>query len=73
MALTSGFQRLFGMSVHDFLQKIRMERAYELLHDDVQSIAQIAEAVGYQHACNFSTAFRAYFGYAPQKIRATLR
>jgi transcriptional regulator GlxA family with amidase domain len=61
------------MSVHDCLQKVRMERAYELLQDDTYSIAWIAGAVGYDHPCNFSTAFRGYFGYAPHKIRASQR
>jgi len=73
MALTSGFRRVFGMSVHDCLQKVRMERAYELLQDDTYSIARIAETVGYDHSCNFSTAFRYYFGCAPQKVRANRR
>jgi AraC-like DNA-binding protein len=70
MALTSGFRDLFGMSVHDCLQRIRMERAYELLQDELHPIGQIAEAVGYRHSCNFSTAFRAYFGCTPQAARS---
>jgi AraC-like DNA-binding protein len=73
MALTSGFKRLFGMSVHDCLQKVRMERAYELLQDDTYSISQIAGTIGFEHACNFSTAFRAYFGCTPQKMRVLRR
>ncbi len=69
MALTSGFRRLFGMSVYDCLQKVRMERAYELLQDRAHTIAQIAQAIGYAHHCNFSTAFQAYYGCTPQKAR----
>jgi len=70
MALTSGFRELFGMSVYDCLQKERMERAYELLQDETYSITRIAEAVGYSHSCNFSTAFHGYFGCTPQKVRS---
>lgn len=73
MALTSGFRQLFGMSVYDCLQKERMERAYELLQDNAQSIAQVAEAVGYNHSCNFSTAFHGYFGFTPHKVRSVAR
>ena len=69
MALTSGFRELFGMSVYDFLQKVRMERAYELLQDEGCTVSQIAEAVGYRHACNFSTAFHAHFGCTPRTAR----
>ena len=69
MALTSGFRQLYGMSVHDCLQKARMERAYELLQIEAHPIARVAEAVGYRHSCNFSTAFHAYFGCTPQSVR----
>jgi AraC-like DNA-binding protein len=58
------------MSVYDYLQKQRMERAYELLLNEAASINQAAEAVGFTHACNFSTAFRHYFGYSPQTVRS---
>ncbi len=62
MALTTGFRQLFGISVHDCLQKIRMEHAYRLFfQDDTCSIGQVAHAVGYRHHCNFSTAFQAFF------------
>lgn len=73
LALTNGFRQMFGMSVHDCLQKIRMERAYELLQSNGQSIGEIAELVGYRHACNFSTAFHAYFGGSPHEFRVKRR
>jgi len=74
MTLTSGFRELFGTSVHDYLQRVRMQRAYELLEaQDIGSIKRVAEAVGYKHASNFSTAFHAYFGFPPQKLRRTQR
>jgi AraC-like DNA-binding protein len=73
MALTSGFRQLFGMSVHDCLRKHRMERAYELLQDNAYSIGQVAVNVGYNHACNFSTAFHDHFGFSPQKVRGARR
>lgn len=68
-ALTSGFRQRFGISVHDCLTKERMEHAYELLQDEAYTIGQVAQAVGYGHACTFSTAFHAYFGCSPQKAR----
>jgi len=71
LALTSGFRKLFGISVHECLQVIRMERAFELLQDRANTISQVAEAVGYQHACTFSTAFRAHFGCSPREVRVS--
>jgi len=73
VALSSGFRQLFGCSVHDYLQKVRMEKAYELVRDRSYSIKQVADAVGYNHYCNFSTAFHAYFGFSPRKARAGSR
>ena len=69
VALTAGFRRLFGTSIYDYIQKQRMERAFELLRDHDYTIARIAEAVGFNHTCNFSTAFHAYFGCTPRKAR----
>lgn len=69
LALTSGFRQLFGMSVYDCLQKERLDHAFELLQDPAHSIDHIAEAVGYSHSCNFSTAFRARFGCTPHAAR----
>jgi AraC-like DNA-binding protein len=68
MALTAGFRQLFGMSVHEFLHKVRMERAYDLLIEDASSVMEVAAQVGYTHSCNFSTAFRAYFGCSPLRV-----
>jgi len=70
--LTCGFRHLFGMSVHEFLHKVRMERAHELLLEDASSVSRVAEAVGYGHSCNFSTAFHAYFGCSPRGVSRKL-
>ena len=69
--LTQGFRQLFGMSVFDWLQKVRMERAYTMLQDHSDTIGRIAESVGYPRSCNFSTAFHSYFGCTPQAARKT--
>ena len=69
-ALTTGFRQLFGLSVYDFIQQQRMLKAMELLRSSEQSIAQISEAVGYKQACNFSTAFREYYGCPPNSLHS---
>ena len=69
MALTTGFKELLGLSVYDFVQRERMERAYELLQDKAFSVTQVAEAVGFGYASNFSTAFQHYYGCTPQSAR----
>jgi AraC-like DNA-binding protein len=73
MALTSGFRRLFAMSVHECLERRRMEEALRLLQEGTDSISRIAEAVGYSHLSTFSAAFHAYFGCSPKTMRTTDR
>jgi AraC-like DNA-binding protein len=72
MALTSGFRQMFNLSVYDYLQKVRMERAFELLLDRC-TVADVAEAVGFGHSRNFSTAFNRYFGCSPRRIRGSVQ
>lgn len=67
--LSYGFKHLFGECVSEFCQKMRMECAWELLNDNKLTISQIAEAVGYTHPQNFSTAFRQHYGVMPKDIR----
>jgi len=66
--MTSGFKKAYGMSVFDCIVMERMLRAYEWLEAGY-SVAQVAPDVGYSHACNFSSAFRRYFGVSPSKVR----
>ncbi len=71
-ALTVGFRNLFGESIFEYLQKERMQHAYDLLQDGGVTVEQVAQAVGYSHACNFSTAFRTHFGYSPTAVRCRI-
>jgi AraC-like DNA-binding protein len=73
LALSSGFRQLFGLSVYDHLQKQRMQRAYELLQDAQNTVSSVAQAVGFSHPSNFSTAFHAYFGCTPRQARSPRR
>jgi len=73
VSLSVGFRQLFGITAYEYLQKQRMERAYELLQEQESSVSQIAAAVGFGHSCNFSTAFHAYFGCTPQQARSRRR
>lgn len=66
--LTSGFLKLFGLSIFDYIQQERMSRAYELLQSREHSVIEVAQAVGYNHHSNFSNAFRHYYGCTPQAI-----
>ena len=66
--VSSGFKTLFGQSIFDYIRSERMQRAYELLHHQKKTVEQVAYSLGYNHPCNFSTAFHRHFGYSPTDI-----
>ncbi len=68
--LTEGFKVLFGITVADYLVSRRMAVARELLQRG-ESVAVVAEAVGYQDRSSFSRAFRRIHGHSPAALRTT--
>ncbi len=71
--LSYGFQRLYGMSMSQFVTNHRLEEARRLLLETDMTVSQIALAVGYEHACNFSTRFKAQFNDTPRAFRSSNR
>jgi AraC-like DNA-binding protein len=67
--LMRSFRQAVGMTVHNYLNRARMERARELLTATDLTVTQIAFEVGYEYASNFTTAFRRYFEHTPKQIR----
>lgn len=64
------FRQAYGHSVFDYLRDCRLELARRYLAQGY-SVQQAAWMSGYQHATNFSTAFRRRYGMAPSEIRAS--
>ena len=64
-----GFRQLYGLPVHTWLRKRRMERAAELLHTPGLSLEGVAKAVGYSSVSQFAAAFRQQYGVTPGKYR----
>lgn len=60
---------LAGRSFSELLEEIRMNRAGRLLLSSEQSLAGIAEAVGYSNVHYFSRRFVDYFGMPPGRYR----
>lgn len=61
-----------GTTVSEFILRVRMNKAAELLSDWQQNVSEIATSVGYTEASNFSRAFRKHFGCSPTKFRERL-
>lgn len=63
------FRQHFDTTPYGMLLDIRMKQAARLLKSRQIPINQVAEAVGYQHPSNFSTAFNRYFGCPPKALK----
>ena len=68
-ALSDRFTRLIGMPPMNYLANWRMQIATQKLRDTSASIAQVADAVGYDSEAAFSRAFKKAFGVAPATWR----
>jgi AraC-like DNA-binding protein len=62
------FQQVYQCSVFGWLREHRLQLACAQLRQGC-SVQQAAHFVGYRHATNFATAFRARYGIAPSQLR----
>jgi AraC family transcriptional regulator, regulatory protein of adaptative response / methylphosphotriester-DNA alkyltransferase methyltransferase len=67
------FAEIGGTTFSDYLTRVRLERAAELLRVDPRPLPQIARAVGFRSASAFSVAFRRHHGATPGAIRGRSR
>jgi AraC-like DNA-binding protein len=69
----SHFSRLFkmetGLSPGEFLIRLRMEKAHELLITRFESIKEVMAMVGYGNKSNFVRHFKRFYGFAPSEYR----
>jgi signal transduction histidine kinase/DNA-binding response OmpR family regulator len=56
-----------GESTSDFIRKIRLAKAVELLEERKYSVSEISYMVGYSSASYFTTTFKKFFGYRPSE------
>lgn len=72
----SYFSNLFksevGMNFSEYLMKLRMERAMQLLRDPKVRIYEIGSMVGYEDAVSFGRAFKKFVGMSPKEYRNTV-
>jgi AraC-like DNA-binding protein len=68
-ALAERFGELIGAPPMHYLAQWRMQVAARELRDTRASLAEVAEAVGYESEAAFSRAFKKAFGTAPATWR----
>jgi AraC-like DNA-binding protein len=68
-AFCEHFSAVLGVAPMQYLTEWRMAEALRLLRDPNQSVARIAERMGYQTEAAFRRAFKRVQGFAPGKMR----
>lgn len=60
------FRKQYGIGVKEYITKVRMEHARELLNAG-HRVGQVAFMVGYEDLFHFSKSYKSYFGETPSK------
>jgi two-component system, response regulator YesN len=63
------FKQYEGMSLFEYLVKIRMDKARQMLEDPYRKIYDISESVGYVSKSYFSSLFKETTGMSPKQYR----
>ena len=66
---STSFKSETGVTFTDYLLKLRMEKAKDLMRDPNRKIYEIAMMTGYSNSPYFSTAFKKYTGCPPSEYR----
>jgi AraC family transcriptional regulator len=67
------FSRVLGVTPHQYLVRVRLARAANLLAEREHSVTQVAYAVGFQDLSNFVRTFRRAAGVSPSIFRRAAR
>ena len=66
------FRSTFGETPHDFLTRLRMDRARQMLAS-ARGVTEVCFEVGYGSLGSFSSKFRAQFGRSPVEFQREVR
>ncbi len=72
-AFRNAFQAVMDWSPKRYFDRLRLEKAAELLRQNRYSIGEIADLLGYSSPFHFSRAFRELFGVPPSTYAGVIR
>lgn len=67
-AFHRAFKRLTSESPLRYIKKMKLHKAYSLMHYEGQSVSEAAESVGYQSPSQFSREFKRLYGKSPSEL-----
>ena len=69
----NNFHKLFKQAMNDtpiqYIKKIRLEKAKQLIAYNNMKVIEASNAVGYDNVSQFSREFKRYFGHPPSTIK----
>lgn len=66
--LAQVFKQVYGLSIYNYYQNQRMQKAHELLSTNKFSIKEVSEELGYTNLSNFIVAFTKQFNISPKSL-----
>jgi AraC family transcriptional regulator len=63
------FRKAMGIAPHQYLVKLRVEKARKLLAQQTMSVEEVASRVGYADKAHFAAQFRKIVGISPKRYR----
>lgn len=66
------FKSITSHTPLQYIKKIRLAKANDLLTKYGYKVVEVSEALGYDNASHFSRDFKNYFGYSPKEAKASL-
>jgi AraC family transcriptional regulator, regulatory protein of adaptative response / methylphosphotriester-DNA alkyltransferase methyltransferase len=69
--LQRAYAEIGRTTFRDYLTRVRMERAADMLAARTLTVREVAHRVGYRQPAQFAKAFRRYRGVAPSDFKAT--
>ncbi|ADG92824.1 transcriptional regulator, AraC family [Arcobacter nitrofigilis DSM 7299] len=67
------FKKITAYTPYQYIKKIRLNKAENLISQKNISVNEAAVTVGYETASQFSKEFKKYFGYPPKEAKASLK
>ncbi len=67
--LTTAFKQAHGLTITEYIQELRLEKAKDLLLNSDWDVGEIAGTVGYKLHRSFSEAFKEATGITPSEFR----